>query len=128
MVLQKKRQNIIQRVKAALRRNRNGNGSRSLRDRVLSKGLVISKPYNEFPASILIHRERARLAEACIRKVAPLEEFTLFTKLPLELRRQIWSYTLPGPRIIEIHYASEKMKQDLVGLFSYTRPSLLISL
>lgn len=114
MISQKKRQNIIQRIKAALRENRNG-----LRDRVLRKGLVISKPYNESPASILIHRERARLAEACVPKVVPLEEFTLFSKLPLELRRQIWSYTLPGPRIIEVHYASEETKQDLVGLFPY---------
>lgn len=31
-----------------------------------------------------------------------LQEFTVFPNLPLELRRMIWGYSLPGPRVIEI--------------------------
>jgi len=31
------------------------------------------------------------------------QSFTLFPKLPLELRRLIWRYSLPGPRIIYIY-------------------------
>jgi hypothetical protein len=32
----------------------------------------------------------------------PLQEFTVFPSLPLELRRLIWGHSLPGPRVIEI--------------------------
>jgi DNA polymerase III delta prime subunit len=31
------------------------------------------------------------------------QDFALFLKLPLELRRMIWKEALPGPRVIDIH-------------------------
>ncbi|KAB8296256.1 hypothetical protein EYC80_009030 [Monilinia laxa] len=37
--------------------------------------------------------------------MAPLDTFTLFTRLPLELQDQIWDCTLPGPRIMRIDYS-----------------------
>lgn len=33
-----------------------------------------------------------------------LEEFTVFPKLPIELRLRIWKFTLPGPRIVQVMY------------------------
>jgi hypothetical protein len=33
-------------------------------------------------------------------------EFAQFSKLPLELRLEIWKQALPGPRIIEIEYCT----------------------
>jgi len=33
--------------------------------------------------------------------------FTLFPKLPPEIRLKIWRYITPGPRIVEIQYATE---------------------
>jgi hypothetical protein len=32
-----------------------------------------------------------------------LTVFTLFPKLPIELRCKVWTYSIPGPRIIEIY-------------------------
>jgi hypothetical protein len=37
-----------------------------------------------------------------------LNEFTLFPKLPVELRLKIWRAALPGPRIIEAYYDYEE--------------------
>jgi hypothetical protein len=36
----------------------------------------------------------------------PPEEFTLFPKLPIELRLKIWKAALPGPRVIEFSHTS----------------------
>jgi hypothetical protein len=37
------------------------------------------------------------------------ETFTLFPKLPIELRLKIWEEALPGPRIIEIHHDDNRL-------------------
>lgn len=39
-----------------------------------------------------------------------LSEFAPFPKLPLEIRRNIWVYALPGPRIINLLY--DEVKED----------------
>jgi 2EXR family len=36
--------------------------------------------------------------------VGRLSEFTLFPKLPLEMRLMIWKHSLPGPRLMEVFY------------------------
>ncbi|KAF8860144.1 hypothetical protein BDZ45DRAFT_741750 [Acephala macrosclerotiorum] len=40
--------------------------------------------------------------EAGIHTRWTLDEFTLFPKLPIELRLKIWNEALPGPRVVEI--------------------------
>ena len=33
-----------------------------------------------------------------------LQSFTIFEKLPLELRIKIWKFTLPGPRVVSLRF------------------------
>ncbi|KAH6721753.1 hypothetical protein BKA61DRAFT_700601 [Leptodontidium sp. MPI-SDFR-AT-0119] len=40
-------------------------------------------------------------------KLEPVEDFTLFPKLPLELRTEIWKYALPGSRDILVTGSNE---------------------
>ncbi|KAL5326749.1 hypothetical protein ACEPPN_004438 [Leptodophora sp. 'Broadleaf-Isolate-01'] len=39
-----------------------------------------------------------------LSKVVPATEFHIFPKLPAELRFKIWILSLPGPRVVELHY------------------------
>ncbi|KAE9368016.1 hypothetical protein N431DRAFT_471391 [Stipitochalara longipes BDJ] len=41
-----------------------------------------------------------------LESVLPRESFTVFPKLPLELRRRIWYYALPDSRVIEIEWTA----------------------
>jgi hypothetical protein len=50
-------------------------------------------------------------------QVKALKEFTLFAKLPSELRLRIWKFSLPGPRCLELWY-HERYKQ-------YQAPAIL---
>ncbi|KAF7911125.1 uncharacterized protein EAF01_002633 [Botrytis porri] len=49
-----------------------------------------------------------RLLPTSIQPLTNLTTFTLFPKLPLEIRRMIWKKTLPGPRIILIRSMMSK--------------------
>ncbi|KAL2064635.1 hypothetical protein VTL71DRAFT_3772 [Oculimacula yallundae] len=56
---------------------------------------------------------------------APLDSFTLFPWLPIELRLKVWEHALPGPRVIEIDW------QQPSGIWvcrheSQTKPSGLL--
>lgn len=41
-----------------------------------------------------------------------LEEFTVFQKLPIELRTRIWDHALPGPRVVEVCWGRHGLYSD----------------
>ncbi|KUJ24173.1 uncharacterized protein LY89DRAFT_713079 [Mollisia scopiformis] len=47
-----------------------------------------------------------------IRISKPLKEFTVFPKLPIELRLEIFGEAMPGPRVIEIMWANDHLYTD----------------
>ena len=49
----------------------------------------------------------------------PLTTFPLFRKLPLEIRRMIWKYSLPGERFLE--FVGEHEPGDLPVSFLYCK-------
>jgi hypothetical protein len=51
------------------------------------------------------------------QSTADLETFTIFLKLPIELRRKIWGYALPGPRVIEIIYVNDRAPLTSHGFY-----------
>lgn len=58
-----------------------------------------------------------------------LEKFTLFSNLPLEIRKQNWGHTLPGPRVIEIYssypaYDMMMSKESRAALGSITKVNM----
>ena len=42
----------------------------------------------------------------------PIETFDLFPKLPIELRREIWRFALPGPRLLTLKVPDDSKKDD----------------
>jgi hypothetical protein len=60
-------------------------------------------------------KEKSKHADQISKKSSNHDdEFTLFPKLPLELRRKIWSHALPGARVLEI-YSREPKKIPEIG-------------
>jgi hypothetical protein len=41
---------------------------------------------------------------AAFEKKKANREFTLFPKLPMELREMVWGEALPGPRVVELFH------------------------
>ncbi|KAF8860147.1 hypothetical protein BDZ45DRAFT_741754 [Acephala macrosclerotiorum] len=58
---------------------------------------------------------------------APLEKFTLFPKLPIELRLKIWDEAMPGPRVIEllVHHGRNGMGDPGIAYTDCKTPSIL---
>ncbi len=57
-------------------------------------------PPNVVPHEVIDIISRSKVKRIIIKKD---QSFTLFPKLPLELRRLIWRHSLPGPRIVYIY-------------------------
>ncbi len=48
--------------------------------------------------------EESKLGAYCPSQAIPAVEFHLFSELPTELRLKIWKCSLPGPRVVDLHY------------------------
>jgi hypothetical protein len=55
-----------------------------------------------------------------------LAEFTLFPKLPIELRFKIWEESIPESRVVEVHVSEFKFKSKASCTFASTTPVPII--
>jgi hypothetical protein len=54
--------------------------------------------------------QASSIASEAASSIVQLQSFTMFTKLPMEVRKMIWQYTLPGPRMLEVAYNWQKTR------------------
>ncbi|TAQ88984.1 hypothetical protein B7494_g2698 [Chlorociboria aeruginascens] len=47
----------------------------------------------------------------------PERQFTFFSQLPIEIRRQIWKFALPDPRIIEIRANGRSLSDTTINVY-----------
>jgi hypothetical protein len=55
------------------------------------------------------------------KKLKKLKKFTLFNDLPLELRRQIWTLALPGPRVVDVRLRQKSTPSSTGKTFPVSR-------
>jgi hypothetical protein len=64
---------------------------------------ILAPKLEEFMAWFRLSNEVSSQAAAFEKKKAN-REFTLFPKLPMELREMVWGEALPGPRVVELFH------------------------
>ncbi|TGO08414.1 hypothetical protein BTUL_0210g00070 [Botrytis tulipae] len=72
-------------------------------------------PYPETPPQFILDIVKTTYGQSSVlknKKVLKGVEFHCFPNLPIELRKRIWWYSLPGTRVVQLHWAEGKCWSD----------------